>query len=294
MKRLIPIVLVCLLSAAIVSAQTATPQPAGEPANPRIIEGTLAYWSFFPEGVTDGEAVPAEGMAVADLSGNGNDLMRMNMPEGQETDMTWSVTHAENMPTAGSLRLVGDNTTQIGAYLSTAEEAPLNMLTFEDGFTIEVFVMLPEDWTADANQWTGILSRGGTGETLGRSGEGVDPDEGVGYLGVSNFPEFQWQVFPLNLEAHRTNWSDQLMLGEWYHVAIVNDGARTLMFLNGEEVLRNPAEEVIGIATAELPWRVGANAYGDELDTFNGWIGDIRIVDRAIGFDEFLTAEIAQ
>lgn len=268
-----------------VAAQEATPEAA---PNPYVVEGTVAYWSFGGENTPDGEVIAAEGAVVSDLSGNGNDLFRKDMPNGEPEHLTWSDMHAENMPGMGSIRIVGNNDTQIGAYLITAEDAAVNALTFEEGYTVEAFIMLPEDWNPDLNQWTGILGRQGTGGDAGKTE--TDLAEPVGHLAVSNFPEFQWAVWPTNLEAVQTNWSDQLVLGEWYHVAVVNDGDMTIMYVNGEEVLRNPEPGQLGITSVGLPWTVGSTHYDNVPNTFNGWIGDIRIVARALGFDEFLTA----
>ncbi len=287
MIRSLLLTALALLLSSPVLAQVATPEVTE--MSPFVIEDTVVYWSFDGEDTPDGEPLAAEGIVVKDLSGNGNDLYRVDMPNSEPEHLTWSDMHAEDMPSMGSIRIIGNNDTQIGAYLRTGEEAPMNLLTFEDGYTVEAFVMMPEDWSAETNRWTGILSRQGTGGDAGKTE--TDLAEPVGHLAVSNFPEFQWAVWPTNLEGIQTNWSDQLTLGEWYHVAIVNDGDMTIMYVNGEEVLRNPEPGQIGIATAGLPWTVGGTHYDNVPNTFNGWIGDIRVVARAIGFDEFLNAE---
>lgn len=250
-----------------------------------VTEDTLAYWQF-DKGAA-GEAVPTDAI-IADLSGNGNDLMRVDMSAGRSGDMTWSDEQAETMPGTGSVRIVGNNQTQIGGYFQTLEGAPLNTQTFENGYTIEAFIKLPDDWDPDLNAWTGILSRNGTGGDVGKTGS--DPDETVARLGVSNFPEFQWAVWPVEGEQTMTNWSDQFALDRWYHVAIVNNGSTSIMYVNGEEMLRNPSDPVVGIATADLPWTVGGSHYANRPNSFNGWIGDVRIVDQALPVSGFLTS----
>lgn len=279
MKRLFLLLIIVLLPVVTVLAQD-------DSENPYVIEDTVAYWSFVGEA---GEALPLEEVVVEDLSGNGNDLTRVDMENGEPEHLIWSDEVAENMPSAGSIRIMGNNDTKIGAYLITAVDAVLNETTFEDGYTVEAFIKMPEDWNPDVNRWTGILSRQGTGGDAEKTES--DLAEPVGHLAVSNFPEFQWAVWPTNLEGIQTNWSDQLQLDEWYHVAIVNNGDTTIMYVNSEEVLRNPDPGQIGIATAGLPWTIGGTHYDNEPNTFNGWIGDIRIVARPLGFDEFLTAE---
>ncbi|NDJ62826.1 MAG: LamG domain-containing protein, partial [Chloroflexi bacterium] len=236
----------------------------------------------------EGEPIPAEGVVVTDVSGNGNDLVRVDLPNASPEAMIWADASAANMPGDGSIRIFGNNDTQIGAYLRTVEDAMLNDFTFEDGYTVEAFILLPEDWSGEVNRWTGILSRQGTGGDAGKTES--DLNEAIGHLAVSNFPEFQWAVWPTNLESIQTNWSDQLALGEWYHVAIINEDGSTIMYVNGEQVLRNPSETSFGIDTAGLPWTIGGTHYANEPNSFHGWIGDIRVVARPIGFDEFLTA----
>ncbi len=255
----------------------------GAHAQKTVIDGTVAYWQFTG---ADGEPVSADN-PVKDLSGNGNDLVRVDMPSGRPHDMVWSEDRAETMPSKSSLRISGNNETRFGAYLQTAEDALLNSQTFENGFTVEAFVKLPKSWNPDLNAWTGIISRKGSGADIGK--DASDPSEPVGHLAVSNFPEFQWAVWPVGGAEIMTNWSDQLELGRWYHVAIVNDGSQSLMYVDGEEVLRNPPQAVVGISTAGLPWMIGGSHYANETNSFNGWIGDVRIVDRALAFDEFLT-----
>ncbi|NDJ60864.1 MAG: hypothetical protein GYB67_07045, partial [Chloroflexi bacterium] len=48
--------------------------------DPALIEGTVAYWRFDGENTPEGEPIPAEGVVVTDVSGNGNDLVRVDLP----------------------------------------------------------------------------------------------------------------------------------------------------------------------------------------------------------------------
>jgi hypothetical protein len=94
-----------------------------------VIPGTLAYWRF--EG-QNGVSVPQGGIAVRDLSGKGNDLTRVTLPNGVSTDMVYTQEFHPAQPSRGSLFING-NSSQGGAYLRTADTAPLNSQTFKNG-----------------------------------------------------------------------------------------------------------------------------------------------------------------
>jgi hypothetical protein len=73
--------------------------------------------------------------------------------------------------------------------------------------------------------------------------------------------------------------------------AAVNDGNRTIVYVDGCPVLRNPSAPAIGVATAGKPWVVGAYHYADVVErAYYGWLGDVRIVGRAVRPDQFLNA----
>jgi hypothetical protein len=249
-----------------------------------VIDGTVAYWRF--EG-TPGEPITA----IADLSGNGNDLTREILANGAEDDLVWTDQYAPDQPSRGSAFFNGSyrDPSFGGAYLHTADDAPLNSLTFEDGYTIEAFVRLPENCCTARHAWMGILSRLGTGGDIGQT-EG-DADEPVTQLAVAPGGVFQWAIRTTNAQDILTNWSHEIDEQTWYHIALVNDGAQTVMYLDGVEILRNPRAESVGLATNNDLWTVGAGHYANLVEhSFFGWLGDVRIVDRALTADEFMTA----
>jgi hypothetical protein len=56
-------------------------------------------------------------------------------------------------------------------------------------------------------------------------------------------------------------------------------------------VLRNPAAESIGISSNGAYWTLGASSYNHAIEqSFYGWIGETRIVARALAPSEFLLA----
>ncbi|MDG4825367.1 hypothetical protein O7635_26270 [Asanoa sp. WMMD1127] len=76
---------------------------------------------------------------------------------------------------------------------------------------------------------------------------------------------------------------------EWIHVAVLNDGRTTTLHVDEAELCatRRPRRR----ATSQERWRVGAYHYDRIVEqAFYGWLGDVRIVDRALPVDKFLRA----
>lgn len=183
-----------------------------------LIRGTAAYWRFDS---------PVSG-TVRDLSGRGNDLAAVSVGGGT---LGWSADHHPDQPGHGSLEFTGFKSPLKGAYLRTVDGAPLNSATFRDGYTIEAFYRVPTDWDASHNAWAGLVSRTGTGGAAGKT-EG-DPDEPLATLSLSDGPGPQWAVRPLNQQGIATNWGDETARERWWHVAVVNDGRHTTMYVQG-------------------------------------------------------------
>lgn len=70
---------------------------------------------------------------------------------------------------------------------------------------------------------------------------GGDPDEPLATLSLSGDRELQRAVYPLNQNGPVTNRGHELPLGAWWHVAVVNDGRRTAMYVKGCPVVRTPS-----------------------------------------------------
>ncbi|SMD26081.1 LamG-like jellyroll fold domain-containing protein [Kibdelosporangium aridum] len=235
------------------------PPVASRPAREMVIPGTVAYWRF-------------DSRDLRDLSGNGNDLVASGTP-------TWSPEHHASQPGHGSVFLDG-------AYFKTVSGAPLNRATFQRGYTIEAFFKLPTDFNS-SHAWGALLSRLGTGRDAGKTGD--DPSEPVATLSLSDGHALQWATFPLNQNGISTNWGHELPLGKWWHVAVVNDGRCTTLYVDGARLLRNPSTPAVGISTANDVWLMGAYTYDRKIDkTFYGWIGDVRVVDRPLAERDFM------
>ncbi|TPQ23237.1 LamG-like jellyroll fold domain-containing protein [Streptomyces sporangiiformans] len=255
------------------------PPRAPRPASEMLVPGTVAYWRF--DGHKDGAAVDG---TVRDLSGRGNDLTVVRVQNGS---LTWSSAHHPDQPCHGSLSFHGTKSPLRGAYLRTAENAPLNSATFRAGYTFEAFYQLPDDWDPSRNAWAGLISRTGTGGAAGKTES--DPDEPLATLSLSDGPGPQWAVRPLNQEGIATNWGDETARELWWHVAVVNDGSHTTMYVQGCPVARNPTAVSIGLTSLGLPWLLGGYEYAGKIDQIlHGRLGDVRIVERALPVSAFM------
>ncbi len=251
------------------------PPPAPRPARDVLVPGTVAYWRFDAPGFRD-------------LSGHGNHLTRVTWPGSGQDALRFTHEHHRDAPGHGSLFFDGAKNPARGAYLRTVDGAPLNGATFRRGYTIEAFVKLPATFT-DGHAWCGLFTRLGTGADAGKTGD--DPSEPLATLNLSDGAGIQWAAFPLNQDGISTNWSHELPREQWWHVAVVNDGRRTVLYVEGSEVLRNPSTPAVGIASTGAGWLLGAYQYGGTVEqSYHGWLGDVRIVDRALSPRSFLTS----
>ncbi|WFD27426.1 hypothetical protein MNAN1_002422 [Malassezia nana] len=251
-----------------------------------VIPGTLAYWRF--DGHANASPVSRK-QVIRDLSGHGNDLHYHSVNESFSHTVHWSKSHHPQQPGHGSLNFTGQKEPLRGSYFQTGDDAPLNFAQFEHGYTFEAFYYLPSSWSSTQNAWSSILSRWGTAGQANKTGSDVDADEPIVSLSLSDDRELQWRVYPLHQKGGSTNWGHESPFDAWWHVAVVNNGTRTKMFVDGCEVARNPDQWTPGLTTLNRPWMLGGYEYNGTINQiFYGSIGDVRIVDRALSIDEFL------
>jgi hypothetical protein len=73
------------------------------------------------------------------------------------------------------------------------------------------------------------------------------------------------------------------------HIAVVNNGSRTILYVDGSPVVRNPRRPSPGIGTVGRPFTLGATSFDLRYTQgFYGWIGDVRISSRALTRSQFL------
>ncbi len=265
-----------------------------EPAAPRppaavMPRGTVAYWRVDAAGLS---AVPAghvpAGTVARDLTGNGNDLTVQLLHASAPETLTWSTEHHPGQPAHASLRFDGGKNPDRGAVLRAGPGAPLNSMRFRGGYTIEAFVKLPAPFQGD-HAWMGILSWEGRASDAGKS-SGWSPDEPTCSLNLSPERFLQFVVYPADVDTQPTSWSHTLPVGRWMHLAVVNDGNRTVVYVDGSRIARNPTRPAKGIATVGKPFVLGATQFAERFGQgFYGWIGDVRISSRPLRPRDFLT-----
>ena len=267
------------------------PSRPGRPAQQMLVPGTLAYWRF-DAGGANGTTVTAS-QVIKDLSGHGNDLSELVTVSGSAGNvLTWSDDHHPDQPGHGSLYFDGGQNPLHGAYLTTGAKAPLNTETFAGGFTVEAFVKIPLDWNSNDNSWMAVLSRWGESGQAGKHGANTDPNEPIATFSFSDGREPQWNVYPLNLTYPTTNWGQGLPEDTWWHVAVVNDGKHTVMYVEGCPTVDNPTLiQSTGITQLAMAWALGGYEYGGSINQiFHGWVGDVRVVDRPLKPSRFMIA----
>ncbi|MDA0179140.1 metallophosphoesterase [Solirubrobacter phytolaccae] len=264
-------------------AQRLDPKPApAEVATDALkVPGTVALWRPTGTGTVT---------KLDDLSGNGNDLTPTTLASstGEQAQISVNEDHGDDQPSARSLKFTANKSQRRGTYLRTADGAPLNTNEFKNGYTIEAFVKLPAS-CCNSNSWMGILGQQGTGRDLGRTKD--DPDESAIALALSGGAELQWAVWPTNTDRNITAWGHGMASQRWTHVAAVNDGRYTDLYIDGALMGRNPLSPAIGLGSTGKYWMLGATDYANVVEqTFNGLIGDVRIVDHALPATKFMNA----
>lgn len=275
-----------------------TPKAAADANDYPHIAETVAHWRFF--GGAAGTAVAA-GAVIADASGQGNALTRaaLNAPASNTAelgDLQWSDDRHRLSSAPGSVQFRNAAGKRLSYFLTDAAAA-MNSATFKTGYTVEVFIKLDKSWTSATNAWMNILTRAGRRGNLPGFDDGL-PQSPPLQFAISNLKEVQWEVMPQQAAtvSSRTNWSGEIMLDTWLHVAIVNDpvARETTMYVEGAPVLRN-AVDTIGLASLGLPWTVGAGYWdgGSPGSGFLGAMGEMRVVAKPLAPAQWLTARAA-
>ncbi|MFG6403395.1 metallophosphoesterase [Microbacterium sp. P04] len=257
------------------------------------VDGTLAHWRFNGlDGVVGADTV------IEDVAGD-NDLTRAdpaktNAVGAQWSDVTVESADVHGFSSDGAAACFDNSSGSRYSYLTTAPDAAINNADLTNGYTIETFVKMDEDWDASANGWSKFLTRTGNRSLMGAPETEWDWTASPTALGISNLREFQFTSLPADVEqGDQTNWSGEIMVESWAHVAVVNDPATktTTMYVDGAPVLRNVTDTVGMAGAADMPWILGSDWVDDAAR--NGWagcIGETRIIDHATTPDEWLTS----
>ena len=261
-------------------------------ADQKETESIVADWKFSKEHVKSG-SIENGNLIIEDASQNGNDLELVTVGDSSSPDLDsmirWSEDDYYNQENVNSIQFVNYKNAPAGRYFKTTTNAPINSEEFDNGFTIEAVFKLPSNFNNSLHSWMGILTRQGQAADLNKvEGE----KEILTTLSVSSDQEIQWTSHPSDLNYNVTNWSRSLNTDEWYHLAVVNDGQKTTLTVNGISDY-GKSEEVKGIATVEgKGWNIGASEWGNAIDAiFAGNIQEIRIADKALTEREWLVQD---
>lgn len=257
------------------------------------VEGTAVHWrpgeaTFKDEQLTAGAVAPV-GTVVPDVAGD-SDMTRAPLQGGVTDDVTYEEDTHPLSSDKGSLRWTKPISKLDVNFFETATGASINKENFPNGYTLESFIKLDEDFNGDDNGWSNALVRRGRVTDADPSIGDTDPAQ---MLGVSNLREIRYWSHGANNKGF-SNWSHEVPKGQWMHVAIVNDpeNQSVNMFIDGAPILRDGYGPV-GLG-GESTWMIGTSMDdGKPVDPWFGSIGETRIVDHPIGPDEWLTARAA-
>ncbi len=289
---ILPRVRTALLSGYTEPAAPAEVLPRDADDYPKIAE-TAAHWRV-ASGIVDGKIVQV-GETLPDTTGR-NPMTRVPLSgPAMVEDVVWSTDRHRLSSAPGSVRFRNtDKVTARSSAFATASNAPINAATFGAGYTVEAFIKIDANWTVTNHRWGNILTRNGNrGKLPGFAGG--DREAPPILFAISSLREVQWEVVPASNTAYpQANWSGEVMVDTWYHIAIVNDPVanETILYVDGAPVLRNSAGQV-GIATlaADMPWVLGAAWWdGARKDGYFGHIGEVRIVAKPLANTQWLTA----
>ena len=229
------------------------------------------------------------GTVVPDVAGD-SDMTRAPLQGGVTDDVTYEEDTHPLSSDKGSLRWTKPISKLDVNFFETATGASINKENFPNGYTLESFIKLDEDFNGDDNGWSNALVRRGRVTDADPSNGDTDPAQ---MLGVSNLREIRYWSHGANNKGF-SNWSHEVPKGQWMHVAIVNDpeNQSVNMFIDGAPILRDGYGPV-GLG-GESTWMMGTSMDdGKPVDPWFGSIGETRIVDHPIGPDEWLTARAA-
>ena len=125
---------------------------------------------------------------------------------------------------------------------------------------------IPLDWDSQTTRGWRCSAAGARAVRRAR-GPNTDPNEPIATFSFSGDREPQWNAYPLNLTYPTTNWGQGLPEDTWWHVAVVNDGKHTVMYIEGCPTVDNPTLlPSTGITQLALPWALGGYEYGGAIN----------------------------
>lgn len=310
--------LLALLCVALIASAAVFPCGAAKDVS------TVAHWKFQNEkGYYTGN-IDKDDFTIIDLTGNGNDLAVKK--EGfadkiKENVLSW--TDGSDLAAKGKTALRFGNTIDAaasvdpyaaaqteytgkyvsGKYFSTVPAAPINKMTFENGFTIEVVFMLDKTFNNNYNRYTGIFSRQGLNNnepffSLALAEPGADDN---GYFDYNLCVQYLQNPVDLGGTVNK-EFSVGTDPGEWIHFCVINDGEMSDIYINGE-YYESVVDNTVGIGYIDgYGWDVGVGRKdftgkavmgenypeGGIRRLFCGAISEIRVSDKPMDIEDTL------
>src|SRR5699024_4229533 len=235
------------------------------------LDTTAAHWRPGELDVQDASVIETGGI-IPEVTAQQHFTRQEGLNGAEEADVTF--TNNAHPPSADGAAVCfanadkhfGGNDVSRLNYFTTDDDAAVNSETFDNGYTAETFIRVSEDWTAQLNPSMKAFGRMGQRENI------VD-DGGLNMpvnLAFSNLQDLQWAAMS-NQETSTSNWSHEVPMAQWVHVAVVNDPAdmTVTMYVDGAPILRNVLD-VTGIQHDDSkPWIMGAGLWGESLT--DGW-----------------------
>lgn len=243
-----------------------------------------AYWRF-EEGPADTTVPPVAGN-ILDSTGNGHHMQTENDDTGPMYVSTVPGAVVPQTGQANTLAFSFDGTDD-EIFISGANNDTINNPTNVTGFTVEASFMLNAD-----GAFQGIFGKNGN------PGPGPEQHAVLKARGDSNL--LQWEQLDGGTNLVNVSSLAPVTTGQWYHAAIVNDGATLAMYLDSNDgagyVLQNTAvvdgalfEYGATTPDAFVEWTTGRGFYnGAKADYANAVIDEVRLSDSALSPTEFL------
>jgi cytoskeletal protein CcmA (bactofilin family) len=176
--------------------------------------------------------------------------------------------HKLNGTPSGNLKVVADE--KFGSCLCfDGNDAGI---TIPDNADLRLHTYTAEVWIKpeQTNDWQGILGKPGRNFNI--------------WLGSGGFIHHRFHVEE-NCNAGAPNTNDgSIIWGNWYHVAITNDGQTARTYINGNLVAKG---DVGGnLEVDNTPLIVARNLDGDASRFYKGYMAHIRLYDDALTVDE--------
>ena len=259
---------------------------------------TVAHWKFQDvAGYYSGD-LNGDNFMFRDLTGHGNDLLVAktgSYATAKEPFFKWN--NGSTLAASSKSALFFNNSYDLakgakaptdpytgdGSFLPTAKffntiaKAPMNNMTFNNGYTIEAIFMVDSTFNYNVNRYSGIFGRQG----IQSDKLGFGPNEPSFQLAIAECDQDDNGFFTDNLSLQFVTSSADgsvtknqemgmsqgvfLAPGDWIHMALVNDGKNITVYVNGE-IAYEGEDDCEGIADFGYGWSVGAGRKYNDKD----------------------------